>query len=289
MREPRTTIDGVNLVVGFRPELWSAVAADAAPPDARSFDAPVTGPTGQVMPATQHDIVIWVTGPGYDVVFDVSRAIVATVAAHAALVHEMVGWPYHHDRDLTGFIDGTENPSLIEAMTQALVPEGSPGAGGAILLLQQWEHDVASWEDMPVEAQEAVIGRRKTDSVELDPRPEGSHVARTDQDDRGTIFRRNIAYGSADRARDDLRRVQRQPGDPGRDAGQHGRPERTSRCADDRRPRGHRGVLRDPVSRATRTTRRRSSVGPARLRRARRPREIMGRRASGQACLGDRR
>ncbi len=196
MREPRTTIDGVNLVVGFRPELWSAVAPDAAPPDARSFDAPITGPTGQVMPATQHDIVIWVTGPGYDVVFDVSRAIVATLAAHAALVHEMVGWPYHHDRDLTGFIDGTENPSLIEAMTQALVPEGSPGAGGAILLLQQWEHDVASWEDMPVEAQEAVIGRRKTDSVELDPRPEGSHVARTDQDDRGTIFRRNIAYGS---------------------------------------------------------------------------------------------
>ena len=196
MREPRTTIDGVNLVVGFRPTIWSAIAPDAAPADARDFDSPVVGPTGQVMPATQHDIVVWMTGSGYDVVFDVSRAIVAALPGRATLVHEMVGWPYHHDRDLTGFIDGTENPSLIEAMSLALIPEGSPGAGGSILLLQQWSHDVAAWEGLSTADQEAVIGRRKPDSVELDPRPEGSHVARTDQDAFGKIFRRNIAYGS---------------------------------------------------------------------------------------------
>jgi len=199
LREPRTTIDGVNLVVGFRPEIWAQVAPDAAPPGARGFDQPVTGPTGQVMPATQHDIVVWLTGSGYDVVFDVSRAIVAALAAHARLAHEIVGWPYHHDRDLTGFIDGTENPSLIEAMSLALIPEGEPGAGGSILLLQQWEHDISSWEALATDAQEAVIGRRKMDSVELDPRPEGSHVARTDQDAFGDIFRRNIAYGSVTR------------------------------------------------------------------------------------------
>jgi putative iron-dependent peroxidase len=199
LREPRTTIDGVNLVVGFRPEIWAQVAPDAAPPGARSFDQAVTGPTGQVMPATQHDIVVWLTGSGYDVVFDVSRAIVAALAALATLVHEIVGWPYHHDRDLTGFIDGTENPSLIEAMSVALIPEGEPGAGGSILLLQQWEHDIPSWEALATDAQEAVIGRRKMDSVELDPRPAGSHVARTDQDAFGDIFRRNIAYGSVTR------------------------------------------------------------------------------------------
>ncbi len=196
LREPRTTIDGVNLVVGYRPEVWASVAPDAAPPGAHGFDEPVTGPTGKVMPATQHDIVVWLTGPGYDVVFDVSRAIVAALAGHARLTHEIVGWPYHHDRDLTGFIDGTENPSLIEAMALALIPEGEPGAGGSILLLQQWEHDISSWEALSTEGQEAVIGRRKMDSVELDPRPEGSHVARTDQDAFGDIFRRNIAYGS---------------------------------------------------------------------------------------------
>jgi putative iron-dependent peroxidase len=196
LREPRTTIDGVNLVVGFRPEVWASVAPDAAPHGAHGFDRPVTGPTGQVMPATQHDIVVWLTGSGYDVVFDVSRAIVAALAGHAMLAHEIVGWPYHHDRDLTGFIDGTENPSLIEAMSLALIPEGEQGAGGSILLLQQWEHDIPSWEALSTDAQEAVIGRRKMDSVELDPRPEGSHVARTDQDAFGDIFRRNIAYGS---------------------------------------------------------------------------------------------
>jgi porphyrinogen peroxidase len=196
LREPRTTIDGVNLVVGFRPEIWAAIAPDAAPADARAFETPVRGPTGQVMPATQHDIVVWITGSGYDVVFDVSRAIVTALAGQAVLAHEMVGWPYHHDRDLTGFIDGTENPSLIEAMSLALIPDGSPGAGGSILLLQQWRHTADAWEGLSIEAQEAVIGRHKMDSVELDPRPEGSHVARTDQDDFGTIFRRNIAYGS---------------------------------------------------------------------------------------------
>jgi putative iron-dependent peroxidase len=199
LREPRTTLEGVNLVVGFRPEIWAAIAPDAAPAGAHGFETPNTGPTGQVMPATQHDIVVWITGSGYDVVFDVSRSIVNAVAGRAALAHEMVGWPYHHDRDLTGFIDGTENPSLIEAMSLALIPEGEPGAGGSILLLQQWEHDAALWEGLPTEAQEAVIGRRKMDSVELDPRPDGSHVARTDQDAFGTIFRRNIAYGSVER------------------------------------------------------------------------------------------
>jgi putative iron-dependent peroxidase len=108
----------------------------------------------------------------------------------------MVGWPYHHDLDLTGFMDGTENPSLVEAASVALIPAGVPGESGSILLLQQWEHDATAWEALPRPAQEAAIGRRKIDSVELDPRPGSSHVARTDQDLLGRIFRRNIGYGS---------------------------------------------------------------------------------------------
>jgi putative iron-dependent peroxidase len=96
---------------------------------------------------------------------------------------------------LTGFIDGTENPTLVEATSVAIIPDGSPGEGGSVLLLQQWEHDATAWERLPVERQEAIIGRRKADSAELDPRPSSSHVARTDQDRFGRIFRRNIAYG----------------------------------------------------------------------------------------------
>ncbi len=108
------------------------------------FNEPVVGPDGYTLPATQHDVVIWLSGASYDVVFDVSRAVVTDLAEHALLAHELVGWPYHHDLDLTGFIDGTENPTLVEAATVALLPDGSPCAGGSILLLQQWEHDVAA-------------------------------------------------------------------------------------------------------------------------------------------------
>ena len=196
LREPRTTIGGVNLVAGFRPELWSAVAPDAAPTGIEGFNAPLVSPSGYALPATQHDIVIWLAGASYDVVFDLARGIVAALRSHALLAHEMVGWPYHHDRDLTGFIDGTENPTLVEATVVATIPVGQLGEGGSILLLQQWEHDAAAWEGLPEGSQEAVIGRRKVDSNELDPQPMTSHVARTDQELFGTILRRNIAYGS---------------------------------------------------------------------------------------------
>ena len=198
LREPRTTIGGVNLVTGFRPELWAAVAPDAAPEDVSGFNQPLIGPDGYTFPATQHDIVMWLAGAGYDVVFDLSRQIVKAVASFAKLARETVGWPYHHDRDLTGFIDGTKNPSLVVATEVAIIPSGERGEGGSILLLQQWEHDALAWESLPTEVQERVMGRRKPDSTEIEPNPPASHVGRTDQDRLGKIFRRNVAYGSVE-------------------------------------------------------------------------------------------
>lgn len=199
MREPRTTIGGVNLVVGLRPELWSTVAPEVAPPGVVGFNEPIIGPGGTTLPATQHDVVLWMTGATYDVVFDLSRAAVMGLAGVAGLANEIVGWPYHHDRDLTGFIDGSENPTIVEATSVAIVPDGAPSEGASILLLQQWEHDAIGWEQLPVSVQEDIIGRRKSDSLELDPRPPTSHVARTDQDTFGKIFRRNIPYGTLSR------------------------------------------------------------------------------------------
>jgi putative iron-dependent peroxidase len=196
LREPRTTIGGVNLVAGLRPELWARVAPDDAPAGVAGFNEPMAGQSGSVLPATQHDVVIWLAGATYDVVFDLSRAVVVALASAVALANETVGWPYHHDLDLTGFVDGTENPTLIEAAGIALIPPGSPGEGGSVLLLQRWEHDPIGWEALSVVDQEAIIGRHKADSAELDPKPESSHVARTDQDAFGKIFRRNIAYGT---------------------------------------------------------------------------------------------
>jgi len=197
MREPRTTMGGVNLVAGFRPELWREIAPDDAPSPVDGFNADVVGGDGFVMPATQHDAVVWLSGSAYDVIFDVARAAIAELAAIAVVAEETSSWPYRHDLDLTGFIDGTENPTLVEATEVVVIGGTAAGAGGTILLLQKWAHDAPAWEALPVPEQELVIGRTKEDSVELDDKPADSHVASTDQDTFGKIFRRNMPYGTA--------------------------------------------------------------------------------------------
>jgi len=199
LREPRTTIGGVNLVAGFRPELWASVAPDGVPAGLSGFNEPLVGRDGYTLPATQHDVVVWLSGASYDVLFDVDRGIVSWLSGQASVAHEIVGWPYHRDRDLTGFEDGIENPTLAEATQVATIGAGAPGEGGSVLLLQQWEHDGDAWEGLPVEQQEQAIGRRKATGEELDNKPDTSHVARTDQDEFGKIFRRNIGYGSLTR------------------------------------------------------------------------------------------
>jgi porphyrinogen peroxidase len=196
LREPRTTMGGVNLVAGYRPELWRAVVPNDAPAELAGFDQDLVGIDGFVMPATQHDAVLWLSGSAYDVVFDVARKTIAELRPVASIADETSSWPYQHDRDLTGFIDGSENPTLIEATDVAVVPDGRPGAGGTILLLQKWPHDATEWESLPDAEQERVIGRTKADSVELEDKPADSHVASTDQDTFGKIFRRNMPYGT---------------------------------------------------------------------------------------------
>src|SRR5215468_9731978 len=79
LREPRTTMGGVNLVAGFRPELWRELRSEDTPADAAGFNADMAGVEGFVMPATQHDAVLWISGGSYDVVFDVARAAIAAL------------------------------------------------------------------------------------------------------------------------------------------------------------------------------------------------------------------
>ncbi len=95
-------------------------------------------------------------------------------------------------------MDGSENPTLLDAPADALLPYGVPGAGGSVLLLQKWKHRTAEWEALPVAKQELVMGRTKAESIELENKPADSHVARTDQDKFGNIFRRNMPYGNVD-------------------------------------------------------------------------------------------
>ena len=85
LREPRTTMGGVNLVAGFRPELWRELRPEDTPADAAGFDTDLVGIEDFVMPATQHDAVLWISGGSYDVVFDAARAAIAALSGLATV------------------------------------------------------------------------------------------------------------------------------------------------------------------------------------------------------------
>lgn len=196
-----STTAGVNVVVGIRPSLWQAVA-DAAdvPYGAHDWEQDLVGPDGFTMPATQHDLWLWISGGERTAIFDSGRLAINRLRQVASLECETTGWLYQHDRDLTGFIDGTENPSLLEAPSVVAAPAESPGAGSSVVLHQLWRHDTTRWENQPDAAQEKAMGRTKPDSVELsgDDMPADSHVSRTTLEVDGSeldIFRRNVAYG----------------------------------------------------------------------------------------------
>ncbi len=202
LEEPRMTTGGVNLVVGFRPSLWARVAPEEMPAEVTDFEQDVRGVDGYTMPATQHDLWVWVAGHAYHKVFDVAREAMAALAPVASLADEVAGWTYKESRDLTGFVDGTENPSLSEAPEVALLPDGSPGAGGSVVLVQKWMHDAAAFDALALEEQEKVIGRTKQTSTELAEEVRGaeSHVSRTVIEEHGVeqhIFRRNTPFGTA--------------------------------------------------------------------------------------------
>ncbi len=188
---PETTVAGLSLVVGFRPEMWAQVGP-TGPVPVRSFQ-PVEGPE-VTFPATQHDAWLWVAGATRDAVFDSVVRVFAALEDVADPVSEVSGWIYRHDRDLTGFIDGTENPAVLEARDVAVAADGS-----SVLLYQQWRHH-RSWAGLTVGQQERVIGRTRDDSTELDAdtMPQDSHVSRNVVEEDGRelrIYRRNTAYG----------------------------------------------------------------------------------------------
>jgi porphyrinogen peroxidase len=197
-----STTGGVNVVIGVRPELWAQLQPEQAPADAAGFTDDVVGPDGFRMPATQHDAWVWIAGGNRTAVFDNVRDVFDATAALTTVAGETSGWLYRHDRDLTGFIDGTENPSLLEAPSVAVVPAGEPAAGASIVLFQLWRHDTDGWSKLGERDQEAVMGRTKSESVEFDAEamPASAHVARTSfsvDGEEQDIFRRNVAYGTA--------------------------------------------------------------------------------------------
>ena len=196
LREPPVTAGGSNIVIGFGPALWRRLQPGDTPAALGEFVA-IEG-DGRRAPATPHDLWVWTHGTGEDVELDVARAAAAALAPVATLVAEQPCFVYRDSRDLTGFIDGTENPPVEEAFDVALVPDGEPGAGGAFVLAQKWVHDLAAFDLQSQADQEATIGRTKPDSIELDDKPATAHISRVVIEEDGEeleLYRRSTPYG----------------------------------------------------------------------------------------------
>jgi putative iron-dependent peroxidase len=202
LREPAVTAGGSNIVIGFGAGLWRRLAPDDAPPSLRPFQA-VEG-RGHRAPATQRDIWAWIHGAGPDIVLDTARAVAAAFGEVAELGLDQPCFVYRDSRDLTGFVDGTENPPVGDAPGAVIIPEGEVGEGGCFAMTQRYVHDLSRFHALPVEEQERVIGRTKDHSEELpdELKPPTAHIARVViEDEHGAeleVFRRSVAYGNVD-------------------------------------------------------------------------------------------
>jgi putative iron-dependent peroxidase len=112
LREPAVTVGGFNLVVGFGPTLWERLSPGAAPADFHAFQ-PIEALDGTQVPATQHDLWVWVHGTGPDLALDAARAATSILGGVGSLAIEQPGFVHRDSRDLTGFIDGTERSSIF--------------------------------------------------------------------------------------------------------------------------------------------------------------------------------
>lgn len=161
---------------------------------------PISGAAGLSAPATQRDLLVWIHGPRADANFDLGLGVHNALRQCCELALEVAGFNYRENRDMTGFIDGTANPQQQEARDAALIPEGTPNAGGSYVLSQKFVHDLAAFNKLSDQEQEKVIGRSKADSTEMDAtlKPKDAHIARAEITENGAelkIYRRSFPYG----------------------------------------------------------------------------------------------
>ncbi len=200
LRAPEVSSGGINLVVAFGSRAWGAVAPSGSPASLSDFRG-IDGKDGHSVPPAQHDVWLWISGSAPDVTWSHARAATLAVRDVATLAAEQPAFTYLDNRDLTGFIDGSANPPIRRAPDVALVPAGQPGEGGSHVLVMKWVHDLDAFNRLSVEEQERVVGRRKSDSIEMPEElmPPDSHVSRMTVEDGGQelkIFRRSVPYGN---------------------------------------------------------------------------------------------
>ncbi|WP_230197070.1 Dyp-type peroxidase [Streptomyces coriariae] len=194
--------DGLlSCVTGIGSHAWDRLFAGERPASLHPFEE-LRGPRHRAV-ATPGDLLFHIRAARQDLCFALATEIMTRLRGAVTVRDEVHGFQYFDERDLLGFVDGTENPTGARAQDAALVGEEDPRfAGGSYVMVQKYLHDLDAWEALPVEAQERVIGRRKLSDVELAEgvKPADSHVVLTTVTDaEGTeqeILRDNMPFGT---------------------------------------------------------------------------------------------
>jgi putative iron-dependent peroxidase len=192
---------GLTLVTGIGADAWDRLFAGPRPAELHHFKE-FQGERHRAV-STPGDLLFHIRSARTDVCFELAAQIMERLAGSVAVIDEVHGFKYFDDRDLLGFVDGTENPSGRAATAAAVVgDEDGEFGGSSYVIVQKYLHDMVAWNGLSVEAQEGAIGRRKLSNVELsdEAKPSNSHVAlNTIFDPDGTqrqILRDNMAFGT---------------------------------------------------------------------------------------------
>lgn len=192
----------LSLVCSIGSDAWDRLFAGPRPAQLHSF-VELTGPRHHA-PSTPGDLLFHIRAETLDVCYELARRILRVLGDAVTVVDEVHGFRFFDNRDLLGFVDGTENPVGGEALGATAIGDEDPAfAGGSYVHIQKYIHDLSGWESLPVGEQERVIGRTKADDIEFDDatKPANSHIAlNVITDDDGNeldIVRANMPFGTA--------------------------------------------------------------------------------------------
>ncbi|MFZ0200299.1 MAG: Dyp-type peroxidase [Candidatus Sulfotelmatobacter sp.] len=191
---------GLSCVFGFGSDAWDRLFGPPRPAKLHPFREIRAGSRHAV--STPGDLLFHIRAKRMDLCFELASQIMARIGGAVSPVDEVQGFRYFDDRDLIGFVDGTENPRG-DAASDAVVIGGEDAAfaGGTYVIVQKYLHDLDGWNALSTEAQERIIGRKKLSDIELEDsvKPSSAHNALTTIVEDGKeikILRDNMPFGS---------------------------------------------------------------------------------------------
>jgi putative iron-dependent peroxidase len=189
----------LSCIMGFGSEAWDRLFGQPRPTQLHPFREIRSGARHAV--ATPGDLLFHIRSARMDLCFELAMQISARLAAATSPVDEVHGFRYFDERDLIGFVDGTENPGAEAAIDATIIgDEDAAFAGGSYVIVQKYLHDLSRWNAISTEAQELIIGRKKLSDIELDDsvKPASAHSALTTIVENGKeikILRDNMPFG----------------------------------------------------------------------------------------------